>query len=98
MYQQARRWVAVKAFESIGQFLRMVVRLNSNREENPTAIIIDALTLQSTRESGGPAGYGGAKRQKGSKVHEAVDPPGNSIAKGGDACELTEPSSGSGTR
>jgi hypothetical protein len=33
--------------------------------------------LQSTPESGGHAGYGGAKRRKGSKVHAAVDTLGN---------------------
>jgi transposase len=42
VYQQARRWVAAKLFESIAQDLRMVVRMNSDRAEDPTAVIIDA--------------------------------------------------------
>ncbi len=42
-------------------------------EEQPTAVIFDSRTLQSTPESGGRAGYDGGKRKKGSKVHIAVD-------------------------
>lgn len=80
VYQQARRWVAAKVFESIAQDLRMVVRMNNDRAEDPTAVIIDARTLQSTPESGARAGYDGAKRRKGSKVHAAVDTLGNLLA------------------
>src|SRR5258706_13716464 len=41
------------------------------------AAIFDSRTLQSTPESGNHAGYDGAKRRKGSKVHAAVDTLGN---------------------
>ena len=51
------------------------------RKEIPSAAILDSLTLQSTPESGGRAGYDGAKRLKGSKVHLAVDTLGNLLAK-----------------
>jgi transposase len=80
VYQQARRWVAAKVLESIAQDLRMVVRMNNDRVEDPTAVIIDARTLQSTPESGARAGYDGGKRRKGSKVHAAVDTLGNLLA------------------
>lgn len=80
VYQQARRWVAARVFESIAHDLRMVVRMNNDRAEDPTAVIIDARTLQSTPESGARAGYDGAKRRKGSKVHAAVDTLGNLLA------------------
>ncbi|HRK30091.1 MAG TPA: transposase [Tepidisphaeraceae bacterium] len=40
---------------------------------DPTAAIIDSQTLQSTPESGHRAGYDGAKRNKGSKIHIAID-------------------------
>jgi transposase len=40
-------------------------------------MILDGRTLQSTPESGARAGYDGAKRKKGSKVHLAVDTLGN---------------------
>ena len=38
------------------------------------------MTLQSTPESGARAGYDGAKRRKGSKVHAAVDTLGQLLA------------------
>jgi transposase len=46
----------------------------------PTAMIPDSRTLQSTPESGARAGYDGAKRRKGSKVHAAVDTLGHLLA------------------
>jgi hypothetical protein len=42
--------------------------------------MIDSRTLQSTPESGARAGYDGAKRRKGSKVHIAVDTLGHLLA------------------
>lgn len=44
------------------------------------AVCIDSRTLQSTPESGARAGYDGAKRRKGSKVHIAVDTLGHLLA------------------
>lgn len=79
-YQQARRWVAAGVFEAITHDLRMIVRLVAEREAQPTAAILDGRTLQSTPESGGRAGYDGAKKKKGSKVHVAVDTLGNLLA------------------
>jgi transposase len=43
-------------------------------------MVVDSRTLQSTPESGARAGYDGAKRRKGSKVHAAVDTLGNLLA------------------
>jgi transposase len=48
--------------------------------EQPSAAIFDSRTLQSSPESGHRAGYDGAKRRKGSKVHAAVDTLGNLLA------------------
>lgn len=42
-----------------------------------SAVVLDSRTLQSTPTSGGRAGYDGAKRKKGSKVHMAVDTLGH---------------------
>jgi Transposase DDE domain len=50
------------------------------RKSQPTAVVIDSRTLQSTPESGARAGYDGAKRRKGSKVHIAVDTLGHLLA------------------
>jgi transposase len=80
VYQQARRWLQAGIFEQITHDLRMIVRLVAEREANPTATILDGRTLQSTPESGSRAGYDGAKKKKGSKVHAAVDTLGNLLA------------------
>jgi transposase len=45
-----------------------------------SAVVLDSRTLQSTSESGARAGYDGAKRRKGSKVHAAVDTLGELLA------------------
>jgi len=80
VYQQARRWVAAGVFEAITHDLRLILRMAAGREGQPTAAILDGRTLQSTPESGGRAGYDGAKKKKGSKVHVAVDTLGNLLA------------------
>jgi transposase len=43
-------------------------------------VVIDSRTLQCRPESGARAGYDGAKRRKGSKVHIAVDTLGHLLA------------------
>jgi transposase len=52
----------------------------SGRNTEPTAAIIDSRTLRSTPESGQRAGYDGAKRKRGSKLHLAVDTLGQLLA------------------
>jgi transposase len=78
--QQTRRWVRARCFENLAEDLRAVLRLAAGRPDAPTAAILDNRTLQSTPESGGRAGYDGAKRRKGSKVHAAVDTLGHLLA------------------
>lgn len=53
--------------------LRLFIRMGEDRASDPTAVIIDARTLQSTPESGHRAGYDGYERKKGSKLHMLVD-------------------------
>ncbi len=60
--------------------LRSLLRLAESRNAEPTAAILDSRTLRSTPESGHRAGYDGAKRKKGSKVHAAVDTLGHLLA------------------
>jgi transposase len=80
VYQQAQRWLAAGCFESLAHDLRAVLRLAAGRSEEPSAAIIDSRTLRSTPESGVRAGYDGAKRKRGSKVHLAVDTLGHLLA------------------
>jgi transposase len=80
VYQQTQRWLAAGVFEAIVQDLRVLLRLAEGRSAQPSAAIFDSRTLQSSPESGGRAGYDGAKRRKGSKVHVAVDTLGHLLA------------------
>src|SRR6185312_9148536 len=77
VYQQARRWLAAGAFEDMVHDLRVLLRGFAGRNARPTAAILDSRTLQSTPESGHRAGYDGAKRKKGSKIHMMVDTLGH---------------------
>jgi transposase len=77
---QSRRWLKAGCFEAMVRDLREILRLSDGRAATPTAIILDSRTLQSTPESGGRAGYDGAKKRKGSKVHLAVDTLGQLLA------------------
>lgn len=81
VYQQAQRWIKAGVFESMAHDLRVLLRLAAKRPHaEPTAAILDSRTLQSTPESGARAGYDGAKRRKGSKLHLAVDTLGHLLA------------------
>lgn len=80
VYQQTRRWLEAGVFEAMVHDLRILLRLSEGRASNPTAAILDSRTLRSTPESGTRAGYDGAKRKKGTKVHVAVDTLGHLLA------------------
>ncbi|MET3437294.1 transposase [Sphingomonas sp. 1185] len=80
VYQQTQRWLAAGCFEALVDDLRAVLRLSAGHKAEPTAAIIDSRTLRSTPESGERAGYDGAKRKKGSKIHMAVDTLGHLLA------------------
>jgi transposase len=80
VYQQAQRWFKAGCFEAIVKDLRAVLRLAAGRNQEPSAAIFDSRTRPSTPESGHRAGYDGAKRRKGSKLHAAVDTLGNLLA------------------
>src|ERR1700710_1449316 len=62
VYQQAQRWIAAGCFEALAHDLRKMLRMLAGREIDPTAVILDGRTMQSTPESGGRAGYDGYKR------------------------------------
>jgi transposase len=72
-YQQTQRWIKAGVFEAMVHDLRCFIRMGEDRAPEPTAVICDARTLQSTPESGHRAGYDGHKRKKGSKLHMVVD-------------------------
>ena len=80
VYQQMQRWLKVGCFELLVEDVRSLLRQWGGRKGQPTAVVIDSRTLQSTPESGARAGYDGAKRRKESKVHIAVDTLGHLLA------------------
>lgn len=80
VYQQAQRWLRAGCFEALADDLRTLLRLAAGKDGQPSAAIIDSRTLRSTPESGARAGYDGAKRKKGSKLHLAVDTLGHLLA------------------
>jgi len=80
VHQQTLRWIRAGCFEAMAHDLRMVLRELSERASQPTTVILDGRTVQSTPESGARAGYDGHKRRKGSKVHIAVDTLGHLLA------------------
>src|SRR5688500_15808957 len=80
VYQQTQRWLAAGCFETMVHDLRVLLRWSVGRADQPTAVIIDSATRQSTPESGHRAGYDGHKRRTGSKLHAAVDTLGEVLA------------------
>ena len=95
VYQQTRRWLSAGVFEAMVHDLRILLRLSEGRASEPTASILDSRTLRSTPESGARAGYDGAKRKRGSKVHAAaVDTLGHLLA----LCTSVPPRSRTGSR
>ena len=80
VYQQFRRWEEAGCFEAMVSDMRSIIRGAQGRQGQPSAVILDGRTLQSSCESGPRAGYDGYKRRKGSKVHMAVDTLGHLIA------------------
>jgi len=61
--------------------LRSMIRFASGHRGQPSAVVLDGRTLQSSCESGPRSGYDGYyKRKRGSKVHMAVDTLGHLLA------------------
>ena len=82
VYQQTQRWIKAGCFEAMAHDLRAILRLALERKADPSAVILDSRTLQSTPESGARAGFDGHKKRQGSKVHVAVDTLGHLLALG----------------
>ena len=80
VYQQAQRWIKACCFEAMAHDLRAILRMALERKADPSAVILDSRTVQSTPESGARAGFDGHKKRKGSKVHVAVDTLGHLLA------------------
>ena len=80
VYQQTRRWLEAGCFEDLTHDLRALLRWMEGRADEPSAVILDSATRQSSPESGARAGWDGHKRRTGSKIHLAVDTLGHLLA------------------
>lgn len=80
VHQQTQRWIKAGCFEAMAHDLRALLRMALERKADPSAVILDSRTVQSTPESGARAGFDGHKKRKGSKVHIAVDTLGHLLA------------------
>jgi transposase len=76
----ALRWLDAGCFEAMASDLRSIIRVAQGRQGQPSAVVMDGRTLQSSCESGPRAGYDGYKCKRGSKVHMAVDTLGHLLA------------------
>jgi transposase len=80
VYQQARRSMEAGCFAAMVPDLRALLRWADGRADEPTAVILDSRTLQSTPESGARGGYDGHQKRTGGKGHLAVDTLGHLLA------------------
>ena len=74
--QQMQRWLSADCFVDIAGDLRTVLRVAPGRKPDPSAAVLHSRTLRSSPESGGRAGYDGAKRKNGSNIHLGTDTMG----------------------
>lgn len=79
VYQQFRRWSEAGCFEAMVSDMRFFIRVGQGRRGQPSVVVLNGRPLQSSVQSGEPAGYDSCKRRKGSKVHMAVDTLGHLI-------------------
>ncbi len=80
VYQQTRWWLDADCFADRVHDLRAILRWFEGRADDPTAVILDSRTVQSTPESGARSGFDGHTKRKGSKVHLTVDTLGHLLA------------------
>jgi transposase len=80
VYQQTRHWIDADVFTTIIADRRALIRLGDGHAAQPSAIILDSQTLQSTPERGAWPRPTRPDRRRGSKVHLAVDTLGQLLA------------------
>lgn len=72
VYGYFRRWQKDKKWQAINDALRCQIRINANKNEEPSAAIVDSQSVK-TVQFGKQRGYDAGKKTKGRKRHIAVD-------------------------
>jgi hypothetical protein len=81
IYPQIQRLMRAGCFERLVEDTHILLQEFAGRKDQLTAACIGSRTLQSAPENGARAGYDGAKRRKGWKIHIAVDTLGQLLAR-----------------
>lgn len=79
VYKTFRRWTARGLFEAMYDDLRKLWRIREQRNEEPTAAVVDSQSVR-TSPQGGPSGYDAGKKIKGRKRHLVTDTLGLVLA------------------
>jgi transposase len=78
--QQFRHWDEAGCFEAMVSDMRSIIRTAQGRQGQPSAVILDGRTLQSSCESGPRAGYDGYKKTQRQQSAYGCGYAGSSVA------------------
>lgn len=76
VYYYYRSWKNNGIIEEIHECVRSIIRINSGRDESPSAACIDSRSVKTTRSGGVCRGVDGGKKIKGRKQHIITDTMG----------------------